>query len=79
MLTIAVQRYLDVRRACGFELNCQGKLLMSFAAFSEARNYRFVSAETAIQWAGLAKSSSQRARRLGDVITQQSESKTTLG
>ena len=68
MLTKAVQSYLDVRRACGFELKCQGKLLISFAAFSKERDNVYLSAEAAIEWAGLAKSTLQRARRLGEII-----------
>jgi len=42
--------------------------LKSFAAFSETRGQHYVSSEIAIEWAGLARSISQRARRLGTVI-----------
>jgi integrase/recombinase XerD len=68
MLTHAVESYLAVRRACGFELKRDGHLLQSFAAFSDARGKFYVCSETAIEWAGLARSVVQRARRLGDVI-----------
>jgi len=68
MLAQAVESYLAVRRACGFELKCQGNLLRSFAAFSEANGQAYVCSETALQWAGLARSVRQRARRLGEVI-----------
>lgn len=68
MLTHAVESYLAVRRACGFELKYQVHLLRSFAAFSGARGKFYVCSETAIEWAGLARSVAQRARRLGDVI-----------
>jgi integrase len=68
MLTRAVETYLAVRRAAGFELRCEGRLLKSFAAFSEARKQRYVSTDTAIEWAGLTQSMSQRARRLGIII-----------
>ena len=68
MLTQAVIDYLAVRRATGFALRCEGFQLKSFAAFSEAREKRYVSSDVAIQWAGLARSVSQRARRLGTVI-----------
>jgi len=64
----AIQSYLAVRRACGFELNCTGKLLHSFAAFSTSKGKDFVYSETAIEWAGLACKVNQRARRLGEVI-----------
>jgi len=68
MLTRAVETYLAVRRAAGFALRCEGSQLKSFAAFSEARKQHYVSTEIAIEWAGLARSVPQRARRLGTVI-----------
>ena len=68
MLTHTVQLYLEVRRACGFELKTQEILLRSFAAFSAARGNSHVCADTAIEWAGLARLGPRRARRLGEVI-----------
>jgi integrase len=68
MLTRVVETYLAVRRAVGFELRCQGIHLKNFAAFSEARKQRYVSTKIAVEWAGLARSVRQRARRLGMVI-----------
>lgn len=68
MLTQSVESYLRVRRACGFELKSQGSLLRSFAIFSDERGRNHVCSDVAIEWAGLAKSVSQRARRLGQVI-----------
>lgn len=68
MLAEAVQSYLAVRRATGFDLKLQGNLLKSFTTFSEAKGKRYVCSETAIEWAGSARSVSQRARRLGAVI-----------
>jgi len=68
MLTEMVESYLALRRACGFELKSQGKLLRSFAIFSDANGQHRVCSETAIEWAGLAKPVNQRARRLGQVI-----------
>lgn len=68
MLVQAVQSYLAVRRAAGFELAREGARLSSFAAFSEARGKHYVCSATAIEWAGLARSVPERARRLGDVI-----------
>jgi integrase/recombinase XerD len=68
MLTQSVATYLATRRATGFALRCQGFQLRSFAAFSRARGKRYVFSEVAIDWAGLAQSVSQRARRLGTVI-----------
>jgi len=68
MLTDAVNTYLAIRRATGFALRCEGIQLKSFAAFSEARGQQYVSSDLAIEWAGVAQSVSQRARRLGTVI-----------
>ena len=68
MLVQAVESYLTVRRACGFELKSQGNLLRSFAIYSEDKGKQHVCSEVAIEWAGLAHSIHQRARRLGDVI-----------
>jgi len=68
MLTRAVETYLAVRRAAGFELRCEGSFLKNFAAFSEARQQHHISAKTTIEWAGLAQAVPQRARRLGIII-----------
>ena len=68
MLTQAVESYLVVRRAAGFALRCEGSYLKSFAAFSRTRKQHYVSTDIAIEWAGLAPSVPQRARRLGIVI-----------
>lgn len=68
MLTRDVETYLAVRRAVGFELRCQGIHLRNFAAFSAARKQRYVSTKIAVEWAGLTRSVTQRARRLGMVI-----------
>ena len=68
MLTRAVETYLAVRRAAGFALRCEGSLLKGFAAFSEARKQHYVSTGMAIEWAGLARSVSQRAQRLWIII-----------
>ncbi len=68
MLTQAVEAYLALRQACGFQLRCPGYFLRSFAEFSEARGQHYVCAATAIKWAGLVPSINARARRLGAVI-----------
>lgn len=68
MLTRAVETYLAVRRAAGFELRSQASDLKSFAAFSAARKQHYVSTATAIEWAKLSQSVPQRARRLATVI-----------
>jgi integrase/recombinase XerD len=68
MLTHDVQSYLAVRRAMGFALHSEGTLLQSFATFSEGAGKTHVCTETAVEWAGLARSTTTRARRLGQVI-----------
>ena len=70
MLRQTVDNYLALRRACGFNLTGAGQHLRSFAAFSQARDQHHICAATAIaiEWAGLAPSIYQRARRLGAVI-----------
>jgi integrase/recombinase XerD len=68
MLTQVVESYLAVRRAAGFDLNAQGKMILSFAAFSDALGKHYVCSETAIEWAQSARSRSQRAVRLSEVI-----------
>lgn len=68
MLIQAVESYLAVRRAMGFAFRSEGSLLQSFAAFSDAAGKHYVCSETAIEWAGSARSLSTRARRLGQVI-----------
>ncbi len=42
MLIQAVDSYLKVRRACGFKLMSQGKILQNFAAFSDLRGKHHV-------------------------------------
>ena len=68
MLTPAVESYLALRRALGFQLKETGYQLFSFARFASARAEQFVRTATALDWAGLGASPTQRARRLGAVI-----------
>ena len=68
MLIQAVESYLALRRAVGFALKSSGFQLKRFAAFSEARGHHYVSSDIAIEWAGLGRSVSQRAQRLGIII-----------
>jgi len=68
MLAQAIESYIALRRATGFAFNPQARFLRSFAAFSKTRGESFVRVPVATQWAGLAPSAPQRARRLGIVI-----------
>jgi integrase/recombinase XerD len=67
MLAAAVAGYLAIRRAAGFACRSEGLLLQSFARFAATRAESYVRAPIAIEWAGLARSVPQRARRLGMV------------
>lgn len=67
MLADAVTAYVALRRAAGFAFRSEGTLLHSFARFAAARAESHVRAPLAIDWAGLARSMTQRARRLGVV------------
>lgn len=67
MLACTVQSYLSVRRAAGYSLKQVEMRLKSFAAFSDAKGQRYITAETAIEWARKSASLLQRARRLADV------------
>lgn len=68
MITKAVESYLAVRRACGYELKSIGVHLLSFAAYSDARAKPYVCAETAIEWVSLSRSTAMRPRLLGEII-----------
>jgi integrase len=68
MLTEAVMTYLAVRRAAGYFLRAEGIHLKAFAAFVEARHQSVISSDTATEWAGMSRSTTMRARRLGAVI-----------
>jgi integrase/recombinase XerD len=68
MLKEAVDTYLAVRRATGFKLQDDAWYLASFARFASAQGETHVVAQTAMTWAGLARSESQRATRLKAVI-----------
>src|ERR1051325_4210782 len=68
MLAQAVDSYVAMRRATGFEFKSQGSFLRGFATFSQAKGKDYVCSETAIEWPGSTPTVFQRARRLGTVI-----------
>ncbi len=68
MLTKAVESYIAMRRACGFAFLSEGACLQGFATFSDARGHHHIRSDIAIEWARQARSTRQRARRLGIVI-----------
>ena len=65
MLADAVTAYVALQRTAGFAFHAQALALESFAAFSESKGASYVRAALAVEWAGLARSVPQRARRLG--------------
>jgi integrase len=68
MLNDAVESYLTIRRAAGFQLHDDARYLSDFARFATARGETHVVAETAIAWAAHAPSEPQRATRLKAVV-----------
>lgn len=67
MLTPAIDAYLAIRRAAGFQLNVAEALLRNYARFAGERGDTYVRSQTALQWAALAPSLCQRGRRLETV------------
>jgi integrase len=67
MLMQAMDRYLALRRAAGYELEVPEYLLRSFARFACARGETHVCSQTAIEWASRAPSLNQRDHRLNTV------------
>lgn len=64
----AVDSYLAVRRAAGFDLSGQEYLLRSFARFAVKSGETHVRTATAIEWAGMGPSPAQRDTRLKTVV-----------
>lgn len=64
MLNNLVDAYLRLRRATGWQMRVQEYLLRGFVAFAGARGERHIRALSAIEWAALAPSESQKAKRL---------------
>lgn len=68
MLILAIEAYLSIRRAAGFQLRVHESLLRNYARLAAERGESHVRAQTALEWAALAPSSYQRARRY-EVLT----------
>ena len=64
MLMPAIDAYLAIRRAAGFQLRVTETLLRNYARFASARGETHVRAQTALEWAALAPSAAQRGIRL---------------
>ena len=61
-----IDTYLNVRRAVGFKLKSAQHYLASYARFALCETH--VRAETAIRWAGEARSEASRAARLQELV-----------
>lgn len=68
MIMNAVNSYLAIRRAAGFELEVPEYLLRSFARHASERGQSHICSQTVIEWASQAPSQSQRTHRLNTVI-----------
>ena len=68
MLIKTVESYLKLRRATGFDLKYDGKVLQRFSQFAANRGEKQVHAQTAMEWAKLAATPGERSRRLKAVI-----------
>lgn len=68
MLIEAVESYLQLRHAAGFDLKHDALLLRNFARFASARGETHVLSQTVIEWSALAVSLSERERRLRAVV-----------
>jgi integrase len=60
----AIETYLTLRRTAGFAMSNAEYLLKSFAAFAAERGQTHVQAQTAIDWAALGPTVTQRDARL---------------
>lgn len=67
MMTPLVDEYLALRRSAGFRLQAHEFHLRNFVKFATERAEAFVRAQSALDWAALAPSPSQRGCRL-DVV-----------
>ena len=64
MLTPTIDAYLAIRRSAGFGLRVTEGFLRNYARFATERGETHVREQTALEWAALAPSASQRGRRL---------------
>jgi len=63
----ALDSYLAVRRAAGFQLNKVERLLRAFTQFCSEHGETHIRAQTAIEWAGQGCTAAQRALRIKTV------------
>ena len=63
MLTAAIDRYLELRRALGYKLETDGQMLHSFARFAGQCGDSHLQSHTALAWAARAATPRQRDKR----------------
>lgn len=68
MLITAVDTYIAIRRAAGFQLETIETYLHNFARFATERGDTHVVTETVIEWASIVSSEAQRHNRLMTVL-----------
>ncbi len=67
MLMHAIDTYLALRRVAGFRLRATEQYLRYFVRFASARGETHVRSQTAVEWAGQARTEAERHRRLRTV------------
>ena len=68
MLTPALDRYLELRRALGYKLNSQEHLLRSYVRFADNRADEHLRRSTALEWTQQSTTARQSERRMRLVI-----------
>ncbi|HEY3642749.1 MAG TPA: tyrosine-type recombinase/integrase [Xanthobacteraceae bacterium] len=68
MLTAAIDRYLELRRALGHKLQTSEVMLRSFARYARTRGETHITGSSALAWAALTPTARQRAKRLTVII-----------
>jgi len=68
MLTAAIDRYLELRRALGYKLDSDERLLRSFGRFADERADTHVASQTALAWAARTTTARQTNRRMRVII-----------
>ena len=68
MLMETIDRYLTMRRACGYKRKSDERMLRSYARFAAERGERHVRQQSALEWAALGSSPLRREQRLRRVV-----------
>lgn len=68
MLTSAIDRYLELRRALGYKLATDEAMLRSFARFAQERGDTHVASQTVLAWAARSTTARQRDKRTRAII-----------